>query len=306
MGRDLLRRNPLVGSRPMYRRAVVFAVFSILLPVFVDAQDSAYEIDAVIDWQTGVLSLSVAAEVPAATFNAPTAAYRVEQEIERDLPELLVQSLLQLPVDSRYRIQDRLRQNPELVQELGDLFRRGRKDFTRRSSDLRQILVSYSFQLFPDIAGIFFSHRRAFPVDRLLHWVPTRPYTGIVIYAKGDLPLHGTNRSVPLQPCLYPEIYDESMRLILERLMVEPNAVDRWGMAAYTDELDEGPFLARIGRSPLRIMASGVFGSIPTDIKIPTDHADRILADENNRRLLTEGRILIIIESESLVPPLAP
>lgn len=290
----------------MYRQAFLVAALAILLPALVGAQDAGYDIDAAIDWQTGVLSLNVAADVPAATFNAPTAAYRIEQEIERDLPELLVQSLLQLPVDSRFRIQDRLRQDPELVQELGELFRRGKKNYTRRSPDLRRISVSYSFQLFPDIAGIFFSHTRAFPVDRIIHWVPTRPYSGIVIYAKGELPLHGTNLTVGLQPSLYPEIYDDSMRLILERLMVEPEAVDRWGMAAYTDELDEGPFLARIGQSPLRIMASGVFGSIPTDIKIPTDHADRILADENNRRLLTEGRILIIIDSESLVPPLAP
>jgi hypothetical protein len=127
-----------------------------------------------------------------------------------------------------------------------------------------------------------------------------------VIYAKGELPLHGTSEMVELRPCLYPEIYDSNMRLVLERLMVNPEAIERWGVAAYTDEVDESPFFERVGPSPLRIMADGAFGSMPTDIKIAADHADRILASENNRRLLTEGRILIIIESENLVPPLAP
>lgn len=267
---------------------------------------AGYEIDASIDWQTGVLTLRVEAPVPATAFNAPTAGYRVEQEIERDLPELLVQSLLQLSVDSRFRIQDRLREDPDLVQELGNLFRRGRKEYTRRTEDLRTIEVRYSFQLFPDIAGIFFSHTRPFPVHRVIHWVPTRRYSGIVIYAKGELPLHGTNRSVRLEPCLYPEIYDDEMRLVLERLMVHPEAIERWGIAAYTDQLDETPWIERIGLSPLRVLASGVFGSIPTDIKIPADEADRILAEEHNRRLLTQGRILIIIDSESLAPPLRP
>jgi hypothetical protein len=120
------------------------------------------------------------------------------------------------------------------------------------------------------------------------------------------LPVHGTRERARLEPCLYPEIYDDQMRLVLERLMVRPDAVRRWGVAAYTDEVDEGPWISRIGQSPIRILAGGIFGSIPTDIKIPVEQADRILASDHNRRLLTEGRILIIIESESLSPPLQP
>lgn len=289
-------------------RSMVVASLLLQLSVISGAQQSVsdYDIDAVIDWQSGLMSLRVTTDVVDGGFNAPTAAFRAEQRIERDLPELLVQSLLQLPVDSQSRIQDRLRQEPELVQEIGELFRRGRKGFTRRTEDLRQIEVRYDFQLFPDIAGIFFSHHRAFPVDRVITWVPTREYTGIVIYAKEELPIHGTTDTTTLQPCFFPEIYDESMRLVLERLMVEPAAIDRWGVAAYTDELDDSRFLQRVGLSPLRIMASGIFGSIPTDIKIPVDRADEILSSDRNRRLLTEGRILIIIETENLVPPLAP
>jgi hypothetical protein len=311
MGGNILRGITVEGRRlALSVRAGSAAVLFLLLAAAPASSQSyqtqSYEIDASIDWQTGVLTLLVEAAVPVDRFNAPTVGYRVEQQIERDLPEILVQSLLQLPVDSRFRIQDRLRRTPELVQELGNLFRRGRKEYTRRSLDLRRIEVRYSFQLFPDIAGIFFSHTRPFPVDRVIRWVPTRPYTGIVIYAKGELPVHGTRERARLEPCLYPEIYDDQMRLVLERLMVRPDAVRRWGVAAYTDEVDEGPWISRIGQSPIRILAGGIFGSIPTDIKIPVEQADRILASDHNRRLLTEGRILIIIESESLSPPLQP
>jgi hypothetical protein len=54
----------------------------------------------------------------------------------------------------------------------------------------------------------------------------------------------------------------------------------------------------------LRIIARGVFGARPTDPIIDRDDALLILSTEANRRLLREGRIAIVLNSEVLKHPL--
>ena len=77
-------------------------------------------------------------------------------------------------------------------------------------------------------------------------------------------------------------------------------------MIAYTtDPSDRGP-ADRIGSNPLRILARGVFGRNDTDLLIPTESAHRLLATADNRRLLREGRILVVYRDVSPALAAAP
>ena len=55
-----------------------------------------------------------------------------------------------------------------------------------------------------------------------------------------------------------------------------------------------------VGERPLRIFARSVFGTVPTDPVIDSADASLILANENNRRLLREGRIVFILNQQVL------
>lgn len=77
--------------------------------------------------------------------------------------------------------------------------------------------------------------------------------------------------------------------------MLRPDWVERWGVVAYTESTNEYEWIDRVGNDPLRILARGVFGVLPTDLIISQADADRLLAHPDNRELLREGRILVIV-----------
>ena len=83
--------------------------------------------------------------------------------------------------------------------------------------------------------------------------------------------------------------------------MCDPEALKRWGgVAAYEYSADEATLKAneeRVGVLPLRTMARGVFGRNATDILLSADAARQLLSREQNRALLREGRILIILDA---------
>jgi len=54
------------------------------------------------------------------------------------------------------------------------------------------------------------------------------------------------------------------------------------------------------GTGPLRIFARGVFGIKPTDLIIDDSDALLIISSQENRRLLSEGRVVIILDEKVL------
>jgi hypothetical protein len=97
------------------------------------------------------------------------------------------------------------------------------------------------------------------------------------------------------------------MNLIYERNMVDPQIVDT--MVKYvppnsifrpTPSGLEEELAKLVGSNPLRIIARGVFGIRPTDPIIDQDDAFLIISSEDNRRLLREGRVAIVVNSSVL------
>ncbi|MCG8526480.1 MAG: hypothetical protein MI748_08880, partial [Opitutales bacterium] len=82
---------------------------------------------------------------------------------------------------------------------------------------------------------------------------------------------------------------------MLQQDMLHPEWIERWGVVAYTDSLDDGDWEYRVGPSPMRIMASQAFGVHPSDLIIEREDADRLLSLEHNREMLRQGRIVVIL-----------
>lgn len=250
-----------------------------------------------VDWQKGTLMLTLTAPVPDGGKNAPAAGYRSQQSAERDLPQLLSQAILPIRLDSLNTAGDLVKTTPRLYESFAGAAGGAERGYPVYSSDLRSVSLTYTVPLFPTIGSLFIHHTYPTPMNRTLRWVPNDKFTGLVIYAKGNLPVHGTDQSAQLVPCLFPDIFDSNMRTVVEKLQIDPAYLKRWGAAAYTQSFGEKQFIDRIGLSPLRVVADSLFGETPTDPIIPAEDADRLLSTENNRRLLQQGRILIIYGS---------
>jgi hypothetical protein len=141
---------------------------------------------------------------------------------------------------------------------------------------------------------------------RTLTPVSTAQYTGIIIIATESLPIHGMRSSALAVPCLFPKIWDTNMNLIFERAMLETQNTVMVRYAPQASIFQQNPSgltpeLAEVvGDRPFRIFARGVFGINPTDLIIDQRDAMQIISSEANRRLLSQGRVAVILDDSVL------
>jgi hypothetical protein len=107
-------------------------------------------------------------------------------------------------------------------------------------------------------------------------------------------------------PCLFPKIWDSEMNLIYERNMLEVQSTSMVSYAPLNSIFQKNPsglseeLAAIVGERPLRIFAHGVFGIKPTDLIIDRSDAMLIISSEENRRLLSEGKVAILLNDSVL------
>ncbi|MBN1696409.1 MAG: hypothetical protein JW881_02740 [Spirochaetales bacterium] len=253
-----------------------------------------------VDWEKGVLSLNLSTPVVSAGERQPDGRYSAEMQIQEMMPDIFISSVLDLRIDSYYTLGDMLQRERNGLSGLKKVMIGGKKEYACLSEDLNNIIVSYSYPLYGEkgIACVFIRHERANPVRRILGFVPSRDYTGLVIYVKGEYMMHGKDSPGMLNPVLFPTLYDVNMNVILDKHTCDPGYLKRWGMALYTESLNEIPFTRRIGIDPLRTTANRIFGKHNGDIILPDDAVKKLTKRESNRRMLQECRILIIYEKE--------
>ncbi len=250
----------------------------------------------------------IEATAASSALSGPGARHRASRDLEAALPDIFMRFAPSLAVDSWDLLGSVAQQSETVLAALSDLSRQGRLEDSRMSEDLRSVRLAWSFPLFGagGLVAALATHGTPLPLPRSLADAPTTRYSGVVIYAAEPLRAWGTTEERLPRPALFPRIYDTEMRLVLEKLMCDPVRLARWGMVAYSDNAaDPGP-ADRIGINPLRILARGVFGRNDTDLLIPAESARRLLANDNNRRLLREGRILVIYHDVSPALAAAP
>ncbi len=250
-----------------------------------------------IDWQKQTLSLEIEENASYSGPNAPAVTNTIERRIQQALPRILSSSVAILQVDSQKTLLERMVESETLASQVLLAASKGKPGFPRYSSTLLPLSVEYRFPLFEVFGPLLIQHTQPMEVPHVLSWVPSANFSGIVIYAKGELPHYGERRSSRLKPALFPELYMETMDPVFLLPMGDPSYLARWGVAAYSSSFDERPFVDRIGYNPLRVFAVGLFGKYPTDILLSREDGYRILSRPPNRRLLKEGRILIITDT---------
>lgn len=284
---------------PVNRSSLIRLIYFFLLVFLGTAASYGYEqitYESVVDWHDGSYSLLIDVELEGDELFLPSIRHTIEQDILNQLPRIMQNAIADLPVDSTHTVKDYMEENPLLTHALEKLAHKGIREYSHLSKDMTSFKLKYRYKMYPDIISLFVEHTYNYNLDRLLHYEPTNDFSGLVIYARGEYPVHGEDVESSLVPSLFPRIYDENMNLILEKGMLPPNVLYSRGVTAYTEELNERRYLERIGYTPLRTIATGIFGINRTDIIIPNDAARKLLTSEHNRSMLQEGRILIICE----------
>jgi hypothetical protein len=172
------------------------------------------------------------------------------------------------------------------------------------STDFRSIRSTYRLSL---AAVAALSPPRQNPVLAAppLNPVGAGVYTGIIVIADGELPVHGKRGAALPLPSFAPRLWDSGMGLLFDRSQAQSGAVPfRYMNPGNIFSSRPGGLSpaaeAVVGASPLRIIAGEVFGEYPTDLVIAAEDAGKILANEDNRRLLREGKLVIILNEAVL------
>lgn len=280
----------------------VFCMFCMLQSLH--PMDRYISFDYSINWDSFELKADARLDFTAAGLQLPGGRAQAEELVDMEFPRMARPFLLSLPVDSSTELETHINQGLYSLQTLDNTIAAAQKSAPTLTRDLQKLSVSYMIDLNGIVASLI-RHTHASPIPRTLIPTASRPYTGIIIFADKALPVHGRAGTSRTEACLFPKIWDSEMNLIYERNMVDPVIARERGIVRYASEeqvLGDTPsgitpqLQELVGNDPMRILARSLFGIRTTDIVIDRDDALALISMEENRQLLREGRLVIVMD----------
>jgi len=259
-----------------------------------------------VEWDNMRINAQVTLDLASAGVRLPAGRTHGEALLNGAYLNLIRPSLLALQVDSSTTIGDLVNRGELSLSEIQTLAAGANSVAPSLSPDMRSITASHTISLV-NISSRLIRHRNPAPVTRTLSPVSSAQYTGIIIIAAENLPVHGMMGTAMPVPCLFPKLWDTEMNLIYERNTLETSSTTMvrysgtQGIFQNNNPSGLSPELQEVvGVRPLRIFARGVYGVMPTDLIIDRSDALLIISSEENRRLLSQGRVAIILDDSVL------
>lgn len=267
--------------------------------------ESKIGISGAVEWDASQLRAAVTLDLASANIRLPSGRTQAENILTANYLNLIRPNIFRLQVDSSSTIGDLVDRGELKLQEADSFAFAAVSVPAVLSGDMKTISASFTLPL-SGVSAALIRHRVPAQIMRTLSPVSAAPYTGIIIIASDDLPVHGQKTNAKAVPCLFPKIWDTDMNLIYEKNMLEPE-ITLMARYAKSESIFQAtpsglsPELTEIvGDKPLRIFARGVFGIKPTDLIIDSSDALRIISSRENRALLSQGRVAVILNDSVL------
>jgi len=286
----------------MYRVIVLLLVIFTVSGAFADAKT---DITGILEWDTMQIRATVSIDLVSSGIKLPAGRIQGEALLSEGYLGLIQPSILDLQVDSSSTIADLIDRGELSLSETESLALNANSLPPSLSPDMQKMTTSYTIPL-SGVSSAILRHSRPTQVARTLTPVSAAQYTGILIIASERLPVYGMRNTTLAVPCLFPKIWDSEMNLIYERNMLESRNISMAHYSPLQGIFQRNPsglspeLQAVVGEKPLKIFASGVFGIKPTDLIIDKNDAMLIISSEENRRLLSQGKVAIILDESVL------
>lgn len=252
-----------------------------------------------VDWVSGSFISDVSMDVAKAGIPMPSGKSLAVNRIQMELPVLIKDPLLSLYVDDTRTLEDMILEGSftfEDISRIIDTSKRTPAYFAKGSNNLK---FTNTINL-AEVGALLVKHHAPYVQEKPIERIASRAYTGIIIDARGTLPVQGEHTSSKVSPCLFPRIWDENMTLVYERNMVDPQIAKKSGIVEYTKETGNNVRYERTGKSPLWIIAKKVYGVNRCDPVITYEDYLRIATIPENRELLKEGKVVILLDDKEL------
>ncbi len=263
-------------------------------------QPAVLESRSSVNWISRQFLSTISLDMEKSGIVMPTGKASAVSRIRTRMPVMIKDPLLSLFVDSSSQLGDLILSETITLEQITQIIEESPQTPAAFSADGNTLSTDDTIDL-NEISRPLLRHRYPYLAEEPVDTVASRPYTGIIVDARGALPVHGEYTTSGVYACFFPEIWDEEMNLIYERNTVERAAAEKSGIAAYDYSDDQSRYEDRIGPDPLYVRAFRVFGRNRTDPVIRRKDALKIVTVPENRRLLTQGRVVILLDKDQLV-----
>ena len=276
--------------------SIVFILFALNINLFSQQATS----QSIADWTKPAFFSTAELDISESNIVLPSGRGAAKTILESKIPLLIKDPLLSLPVDSSLKLGDTVLQDTLSLEEITNIIQDGKQSASVYSNEKDSIIINHTIKL-NDISSKLVKHSFPYKPNSPIEKTATRKYTGIIIDARGVLPVQGEFVTSTGNPCLFPKVWNEEMELIYEKNIEDSKVAKELGIVNYHWSSDENLYRDRIGNDPLRITAKKIFGINRTDPVISKKDALKILSLDENRELLKQGRVIILLDKEQLV-----
>ena len=264
-----------------------------------DPERSVMSSTSRVDWSKNALVSDVTLDVVKAGIPMPSGKAVSLNRIQMELPVLVKDPLLALYADDTNTIGDLVLDGKLTLDALTRIIDNSKKTppyFVNASNNLK---TTHTIDL-KQIGSLLVKHNTPYVQEKPIDRIASRAYSGIVIDARGLLPVHGEHVKSKVSPCLFPKIWNKDMTLVYERNMVASNVAKTKGIVDYMKGQGSNKKTERAGNDPLWITAREVYGVNRCDPVISYEDYLRITTVPQNLELLKQGKVVILLDDDQL------
>ena len=284
------------------KKSISVFIFSAVFCVFASAQQKNASITAKsrVDWTTKIFTTQIALDVTNTNMKLPAGRNSAESLIKLKTPGLVKPSILSLFVDNSSYLADTVLNETISMEDVTKIIEHGRQTPALYTTDGNGVNTTKTIDI-NTISRELIRHKFPYSPDEPIEIVSSRPYSGIIIDARGAIPVHGEYVKSEVYPCFFPTVWDENMEIIYEKNISDREISRQNGLVQYGWQEDFSAYENRIGLDPLYIKANKVYGRNRTDPIIRKNDALRILTVDENRELLKQGKVVILLDKKNLI-----
>lgn len=269
-----------------------FCIFAEKIPI-IEAVSS-------INWITREFKTDFTLDAEKAQIKMPSGKKTASAQIKNKINQLTQPALFSLFEDSQKKISDSVIDDELKLPQVYDFIQNGYKTPDIFTKDLKTLKTTNTMNIL-DLNKLLIHHKSEYTPQKPIDYTPSRKYSGIIIDARGEFPVHGEYVSSNVSACFFPQIWDEQMNVVFEKNLVIPKIAQSEGVVKYHYSDNTNLYESVVGVDPLYIKAKKVFGRNRTDPIISEKDALKILTIPENVKLLQEGKIVILLDKENLI-----
>ncbi len=289
----------------MDKRHFLTAIFTVLLFIPLSAQtakksDTKIEAISSVNWITKEFTTNISLDTKKTEISMPSGKKIASNYIKSKMVPLIQPPLLSLFENSESDLSEAVINDFLTLDQVYHFIMGGHKTPDVFSKDLNYLNTTNKNNL-TDLSRLLVRHNYAYTPPKPIEIVASRPFSGIIIDARGAFPVHGEYVESEIYACFFPQIWDDQMNSIYEKNSVNPETIIKEGLVGYHYSDDTSLYEDRVGTDPLYIKASQVYGRNRTDPIIKRSEALKILTVPENIKLLQEGKVVVLLDKKNLI-----